>query len=172
MPSPVGHALGAMAFGWIAAPPPESRPRLLVQTLILSAVGIAPDLDMLVDRLLAEAHSLGAALILAVLVGWCPWPVAGTRWRIGCAVFLAWASHPLLDAFGHDAKPPLGIMAFWPISTEYFKFPWTVFAAITRRWHGPQFLVSNGLAVLRECLILAPVTLSVAWLRGRIFRRS
>jgi membrane-bound metal-dependent hydrolase YbcI (DUF457 family) len=170
VPSPIGHALGALACGWLAAPPPDSRPRLFVQAAILAAVGVAPDLDILVDRHRAESHSLAAALIVAAVAAWRRWPVADTRWRIGCAVFLAWASHPLLDAFGHDAKPPLGTMAFWPVSSEYYKFPWTVFAAITRRWHGPQFLVYNGLAVLRECLILVPVTAAVAWWRG--LRRS
>ena len=146
--------------------PPSSPRGALVQAAVFAAAGMAPDLDILIDRHRAESHSLGVTLLVACVAALWRWPVADARWRIGCAVFLAWATHPLLDALSHDTKAPLGIMAFWPLSRDYFIFPVEVFGSITRRWHGPLFLLYNGLAVARELVILGPVTAGVWWWRG------
>ena len=155
-----------MAAGWIISRPPVSPRAALVQAAVLAAAGMAPDLDILIDRHRAESHSLGAALLVACAAALWRWPVADARWRIGCVIFAAWATHPLLDALSHDTKAPIGIMAFWPLSREYFILPVELFGSITRRWHGPLFLLYNGLAVARELAILAPVAAVVWWRRN------
>ena len=77
--------------------------------------------------------------------------------RIWLAIFLAWSSHPLLDALGRDGTPPLGIMAFWPFSSDYVLFPFRIFEAITRRYWEDDFVSHNLVAIAKEILMLAPV---------------
>src|SRR4051812_36182546 len=130
MPSPVGHALSAVACGWLVARPPRKPRDFIVQVALLGALGVAPDLDLLIDRHRAETHSVGAAMIAGAVAAAWRWPIASSRWRVGVAAFLAWASHPMLDAFGADSKMPFGSMAFWPFSTSYYIAPWTLFLPI------------------------------------------
>jgi membrane-bound metal-dependent hydrolase YbcI (DUF457 family) len=167
MPSPVGHALAAVTCGWIAAPPARERRALVVQIAVLAMLGVAPDLDLLIDRHRAEMHSIGAAMIVATLAALMNWPVATSRWRIWLAATLAWGSHPLLDALGADSKAPFGSMAFWPFSHRYFIAPWALFLPITRRWNSAMFLVANGKALLVELACLVPVALLAWWVRRR-----
>ena len=157
VPSPIGHALGGLALAWAVAPPDLSSRDGRRQAVILAAITVAPDLDLLIGRHSAETHSLGAALIVAAIAAWQRWPVARERWRIGLAVFLAWASHPLFDSLGQDGTPPLGVMAFWPFSREYVRTGIVVFMPISRRWWLDEFVVHNLTAVAREILILLPI---------------
>ena len=157
MPSPVGHALGALAAGWTMAKPPSERRAFVVQAAILSALGCAPDLDLLIGRHSRETHSLGAAVIVATAAALWRWPVAATRGRIWLAAFLAWVSHPILDMLSLDTSIPLGVMFFWPFSREHVQTGWAVFASIYRNYHEAGFLLHNLLAVIREIAIVGPV---------------
>ena len=100
VPSPVGHGLAALAVGWAVAGRATSARGAWAQAATFVAVGIAPDLDLLWGRHSAETHSIGAAAIVASIAAWRRWPAAVTPSRIWLAVFLAWCSHPLLDAIG------------------------------------------------------------------------
>jgi hypothetical protein len=93
--------------------------------------------------------------------------VAETRWRIWLAVALAWATHPLLDALADDSSPPIGIMAFWPVTHLYVHAAWTVFDSIYRHWWEAGFLQHNLRAIAKEIVLLAPITAAVSWLRMR-----
>jgi membrane-bound metal-dependent hydrolase YbcI (DUF457 family) len=166
MPSSIGHGLAAIAAGWAIARP-AARPRaLVIQTAGLAVLGMAADLDLLVGRHSMETHSLGAAAIVASVAAWWRWPLAEGRWRIWLAAFAAWATHPLLDSLAPDKLPPIGIMAFWPISSKYFNTGLSVFAPISRRAWFAGFFRKNALPVVREILILAPVAW-VVWLTRR-----
>jgi hypothetical protein len=165
VPSPVGHGLAALAVGWAVAGRATTRGGAWAQAATLVAVGVAPDLDLLWGRHSAETHSIGAAAIVASIAMWRRWPVAATPWRIWLAVFLAWCSHPLLDALGRDGTPPLGVMAFWPFSTDYMLFPTRIFDAITRRYWEDDFVRHNVVAIGKEIMLLAPVALAVFALR-------
>jgi membrane-bound metal-dependent hydrolase YbcI (DUF457 family) len=144
---------------------PETKPALLRQVAILVAVGIAPDLDLLVGRHSMDTHSIGAAALVASVAAWQRWPVAPTRLTIWIAVALAWLSHPLLDALGSDTSAPIGVMAFWPLSSAHVQTEWGVFEAISRRYWRDDFWSLNVRAALREVLILAPITAMVALVR-------
>ena len=126
---------------------------------------MAPDLDLIVNRHRAESHSLGAAVLAATAAAAFRWPIAATRPRIWLAGFLAYGSHVLCDAMGTDLGPPSGLMAFWPLSAEFVKFPFEVFMPLSRSWHRPGFLEQTFIAVVREVLILAPVVAFVRWWR-------
>jgi inner membrane protein len=157
MPSPVGHSLGAIAAGWLAARPAASRAALGKQTAILAAIGLAPDLDLLIGRHSMETHSIGAALAVGAVAAWARWPLAATGWGTFLAAGCAWLSHPILDMLALDTTAPLGVMFLWPLTTEHMQTGWSVFAAISRRYWVEGFVAYTAWAVLRELLLLTPV---------------
>ena len=88
-------------------------------TLGFAALGIAPDLDLIVGAHRGPTHSVGAVVLVALAT----WFVVGRqarrgRWTIACAA--AYGSHLLLDWFGLDTSAPFGIPALWPLSSAYF----------------------------------------------------
>ena len=158
MPSPVGHALGGIAAAWPFVPTRDRRTAVL-----LAAIAIAPDLDLLAGTHRGASHSLGAAVIagLAALV-LCRRGRAG--WAAGVAA--AWLSHVVLDWLSNYTRPPVGIMAFWPFTHEYYKASIEIFPPVSRRYWESRFWLYNLRAVVAEMLILGPL----AWLvlaRGR-----
>ena len=165
MPSPVGHALGAIAIGWAIAGPAQSKRALLVQTSALAALAVAPDLDLLIGRHSRETHSVGAALIAAVAAAAFRVPLAPTRARIALAAFFAWFSHPMLDALSPDTAAPIGVMILWPFSTSHWQTGLAVFMPIWRDLSDPVWLRHDTLAVLRELVILLPAVAFVWWWR-------
>ena len=154
MPSPVGHALGGLIVGELLAP----------SALILCAVaGVAPDVDFLWGGHNRQTHSLGAAVIAGVVVlAWKRNP------RLALAVMLSWASHVLFDWLGSDDTPPLGVMALWPLNSNFYFADAYVFEAISRRYWLDNFFSHNSWAVMKEILILGPVASVAWWLRRRI----
>src|SRR5215218_2709078 len=129
MPSPIGHALGGIAIGWAAVPRTNWR-----TAAVLAAVAIAPDLDLLVGYHRGITHSLGAACV-AGAVGWAVTRQA--RW--GLAVGLAWASHVALDWLSNDTRPPIGVMALWPMTRDYYKASIEIFPPVSRRYGEARF---------------------------------
>ena len=147
---------------------PASSPRALAwQAGTLGLIGAAPDLDLLIGRHSAETHSVGAAALVATVAAVTRWPVDPSRMRIWLAVFLAWSSHPLLDALSPDTKPPIGVMAFWPFTRDYFNTGLPVFLPISRTCCTMQMVLENTWAMVRETLTLGPVLGGVWWIRSR-----
>jgi inner membrane protein len=169
VPSPVGHMLGGMAAGWLVAGRPtdpaasgwlpRGAPGWWRPALLFALVGAAPDLDLLVGTHNTYTHSLGAVVATGAAVRLLA-PARG--WRLALACAAAVASHILLDWLGNDTTPPLGIMALWPFTREFYLSPVPAFMAITRRYWLPGFYRHNTLAVLREVLMLGPLVLLVA----------
>lgn len=160
MPSPVGHAIGAAAAGWLVA---GGRPSWR-STATLVAVGLAPDLDLLVGSHSTYTHSLGAVAIVTAIA----WAVTrDLRWAL--AIGAAWASHVLLDWLGSDTSYPIGIMALWPFSTAHYQSSLYVFDAISRRyWLPEQFIWGNVRAAAREVAILFPVLALAYWINTKV----
>jgi membrane-bound metal-dependent hydrolase YbcI (DUF457 family) len=156
VPSPIGHALGALAVGFAVAPRPATTWDAWLQGAIIAATGAAPDLDLLVGHHRAQSHSVGAALIVAAVAAAWRWPVARSRLRVFLVILAAWCTHPLLDALGTDTAPPIGIMAWWPFSDRYVM------------WRDPAFFVwHNALAAAREVALLLPLVVLAWWWRNR-----
>lgn len=128
----------------------------------MAALGLAPDLDLLIGRHSMETHSVGAAVLAGGVAAVLRWPIAATRLRIFVIAALVWSTHPMLDALGADTSPPLGVMMFWPFSREHVMFE-PVFHPISRRWWLSGFITGNLEAIARELVILGPAAL-VAWL--------
>jgi membrane-bound metal-dependent hydrolase YbcI (DUF457 family) len=158
MPSPVGHALGGLIVGQALAPS---------ALLICAIAGILPDIDFAWGGHNRETHSLGAAVIAGLVVyAWKRSP------RLAIAVTLSWASHVLFDWLGSDDTPPLGVMALWPLNSNFYFANAFVFEAISRRYWLDNFLSHNAWAVATEILILGPIAaIAFLWRARRRSRR-
>jgi inner membrane protein len=158
VPSPIGHLLGGAIVGYAVAP----------SAVALCAIaGAAPDVDFLWGRHNQETHSIAAAVAAGLVV------LAWKRdIRLAGAVTIAWLSHVLFDWLGSDTTPPLGVMALWPFSTEYYFSNAFFFEAISRRYWLDNFISHNAWAVAREMLILGPPLAIVMSIRSRARRRS
>jgi membrane-bound metal-dependent hydrolase YbcI (DUF457 family) len=159
-----------MAAGWSVGGR-TSRPAF---GLLCAALGVAPDVDLLVGLHSRYTHSIGAAAVVAGLAA-AAWPFwrrrvdadAPTRWTFAVACGMAWATHILLDWLGSDTTPPIGVMALWPFSSGFYQSDLHWFSAITRRYWLPDFYRMNSLAALREVAMLGPIVVAVAWMRTR-----
>ena len=167
MPSPVGHALAGLAVGVLAAgpralvrsldPPAARRPidTASLAMLPFAALGMLPDVDLLFGVHSMYTHSLGAVLLVArVVTG---------AWHWAIAASLAYASHLLLDWLGNDTTAPIGIMALWPLSAEYYQSALHLFLPISRRYWVDGFLAHNLTAVAREVLCIGPFAFLAYW---------
>ena len=167
MPSPLGHALGAVAAGFAASRSTPAGPRTRGpwrEAALFAAVGLLPDLDLAVGLHSQYTHSIGAVVVAFALT----WLFTrGRSVRFALAVALAYATHPLLDWLGQDGTLPYGVMLLWPLDTGFYHSGLDLFTGISRRYWLPGFLVHNLAAVAREVAILGPLALGAWFLRRR-----
>ena len=132
-------------------------------TLVAGCVvaALAPDLDFIWGRHNMETHSLFAA----ALAGACVWPWRGSLMAL--AVTMSWSSHVLFDWLGSDTTPPIGIMALWPFTSEYYFANAFLFDAISRRYWLPGFWMHNITAVLLEIAYVGPWLLLLILVKRR-----
>ena len=157
MPSPIGHALGGIAAAWVVAPRRDWQ-----AAVAIAAAAITPDLDLLVGDHRGISHSVGAACA-AGLIAW----ALTRRLRWGVAVAAAWASHVLLDWLSNDTRPPIGIMALWPLTAEYYKASIEIFPAVSRRYWTARFWIYNAKAAAVEIAVLGPLAAMAVLFTGR-----
>jgi len=182
MPLPLGHALAGLALR-------QARPGLFfasgrADALFLMFLANLPDLDFLPGLLLGRPnlyhhgafHSLGAALAVA-LGGALLLRSRQRRFAPAAAlVFLAFASHLLLDLFALDLVPPYRLPLFWPFSDRHVTAPWPFFLNVTRSAASGDFFPSllnghNLAAALREAFLLGGAALAATRWRRRAERR-
>jgi hypothetical protein len=133
---------------------------------IVVSAAVAPDIDFLWGRHNQETHSIAAALLAGgVVLAW------KRNARLAVAVSLAWISHVLFDWLGSDTTPPLGVMALWPVSSEYYFSNAFFFEAISRRYWLDNFISHNLWAVAKEVMLLGPI-LAVLWFLRKREERS
>ncbi len=147
--------------------------RLLTAGIIASVI---PDLDVLAFRLgipyasewghRGFSHSLFFALLVAVMGAALARPLMTTAARAFWFLFLATASHGILDTFTNGG---LGIAFLWPFSTERF------FAPLQPIEVSPlgvsRFMSKRGLAVLASEIVWVWLPLLTAALAMAAFRR-
>ena len=127
------------------------------------SAALTPDVDLLFrfvdgrNHHNGETHSLGVAL-LAGMAGAIAFPLLrfARPYALAFAMSLGWASHTLLDYLNRDTSPPIGLMALWPWTDAYYKFPWPLFMDIGRTLDGTT-LRHNLVAVAWEALLLVPL---------------
>ena len=110
-----------------------------------------------------ETHSLAFAALAGLgVLAWTRSP------RVAAAAALAVGTHILFDWLGSDDSPPLGVVALWPFSHEFYFAEAYVFDTISRRYWLPGFVAHNLRAVLKEIALLLPlVAVLVAYRRRR-----
>jgi hypothetical protein len=139
--------------------------------MLVTAMALLPDLDLLWGRHNMETHSVGFAMLVGLAVyGAGRMQRAPTWWahpRVALACALAVGSHVLLDWLGSDDSPPLGVMALWPVSDTFYFAGASLFDAASRRYWAPGFVAHTVRTVAREIAILLPVLVGIAWWRSR-----
>ena len=162
MPSPIGHGLASLILGGR----PGRRRADVARAVLLVAIGVAPDLDLLWGRHGMETHSVGMALIVAFVLAYAlrVRTVLGVRTNLGAFVLVTavWFAHPLLDALGEDSSPPYGVMMWWPFSQRHVIASFAVFDSIYRAYWKSDFWSHNAVAAAKEIAILAPIA-AVVW---------
>jgi inner membrane protein len=178
MPTIFTHAVSALAIGSVVLPP-KTGPRawtlgvLCAMVPDLDVVGFALGVsysDMLGHRGLT--HSLIFALTLSLLLAAVAFRGSkwdGARLRIGLFLFLATASHGILDAFTNGG---MGIAFFAPFSADRYFFPVT---PIEVSPIGRGFLSERGLRVIASeavwvwvpSLVVVAIALAVRHGRSR-----
>ena len=101
-------------------------------------------------------HSVGAIVVVGV-VGGVPGRQAG--WRAHIAAAAAYGSHVVLDWLGSDAVAPLGVMALWPLSSEFFLSDRYWFMSVCREYWVLDCWWHNVWGLIHELLVLGPVAL-------------
>jgi inner membrane protein len=178
MPSPVGHALGGFAAGWLTARSTRLE-RPLLTGLAFAALGVVPDFDILVEgshRL--YTHSVAAVAVIVLLAA-VSLRAAGprlsapqTRRMLVLAAAAAYASHILLDWAGDDRSAPYGIRALWPFTDAYYQSNLRWFPPVERRYWLPGFWTANLRAIGWEMLVLGPIVALALWIRHAAGRRQ
>ncbi len=175
MPSPLAHGLAGLSVHAATSRAPFELWDARRAALTLGAA-LAPDLDLLLrfasghNHHQGASHSLGAALLAALAVALVARRTgAHEAWRPAQAVGWAWLSHVVLDYLSLDTHPPIGLLALWPLSDAWYKFPWPLFLDIGRtlEWTTVRH---NALAAAWELAVLLPVT--VALWRARLRARG
>lgn len=170
MPSPLGHALGGLAVGLLISEREGSARQHGApggwldspwhRGLFFAAVACAPDIDLLVGTHSAQTHSLGATIIaLLAVLAWT------RRLRLAIGAGAAYGSHLLFDWLGRDTSPPLGIMALWPLSHDYYMSPISLLEPVSRRYWLPGFWIHNLKTGMSELLIFGSLAALVWWRR-------
>lgn len=180
MPTPVGHALAGVAAGcllagrsgfgrgWLSAATPLWKSLASNRTLWLFAgLGVLADVDFLFGTHSAYTHSIGATLVvggMAALLG----RQHGPRFAVAAAC--AYGTHGLLDWLGSDTVEPLGIMALWPLSADYFLSDRYWFTAVCRQYRDLACWGHNLIGLAHEVLVLGPIMAASLYIVHRVTR--
>src|SRR5439155_9372598 len=126
MPSPIGHALAGVLTAWIVDVIPGQRawrapaPTALWLdragdglTIACAALAAAPDIDLLFAGHRTVTHSLGAVMLVGVVVGLMAARSGRPALRIALMFAAAFASHFLLYWLAYDQTFPQGLHAVW-----------------------------------------------------------
>jgi inner membrane protein len=181
MASPIGHGLVGLGIGRLCQGDAGPTGPLLLAACIVFA--IAPDLDFLPGIAAGQpalhhqgaSHSVFVGLGLSVIAALLCWRGRVLRLRAAAALFAAYASHLVIDLFGPDRRPPIGIPLFWPVSDATFLSPLTLLPGIQHAsatstrvgpWLDAVLSWVNFRAIAVEIAVAAPLLL-IAELRRR-----
>src|SRR5262245_18985816 len=99
MPSPIGHAIAGLAGGWLVAGAPRTlRDRTsLRESGLFAALGMLPDVDLLVGMHSGPTHGIGAAAVVRAVALAAVGRIAPLqRMRFALACLAAYLSYVLL----------------------------------------------------------------------------
>jgi inner membrane protein len=169
LPTIISHAAVPLAIG-IGLGRNIVSPRLLLAGV---AVSMLPDSDVIgfnfgvaYDSAFGHrgfTHSLFSAIVVASAAA-CAWrQLQSTLWKSFMFVFVAMASHGILDSFTNGGR---GIAFLWPFSTERFFAPYRVIEvspigiAPLLSARGVAVFASEAVWVWAPCLLLCALLLT------------
>lgn len=175
MPTPLAHGLmGAMIIA--ALLPGEPGPRHGKTLLIGVALGVAPDLDVLLslmnigDR--SWHHDFTHSIAFAFLSGWLvTLLLKKPEWKPALIFGTAMLTHPLLDFIFTSSD---GVELFWPLSEQRFRLGSQGFGVYRWNHHSLIGRAEDLLAiVILELMLYGSVLAGMLLFRSRrSFRRS
>jgi len=185
MSSPLGHSMmGYIIYRGIRRWQGVPRWRHLVFYLLAAN---APDLDFLPGFLVGQpnlyhhgvSHSIGLALLFALLVSFLLLFLEGTPIKRNFAIFFClYSSHLILDWLTLDTALPYGLPFFWPLTYEYYISPFPLFPDVSRASSsGLSFIASlfslhNLRTVAVEFLLFTPFVWIVSSIEKRPISRE
>ncbi len=149
-------------------------------TVTCAVLAISPDFDVFFHTHRTYSHSLGAAGIVWVVVAIVAWRLRLPVVKVASVCAAAYASHVLLDWLGRDDSAVGGVMALWPLTTDYYRSGLNLFMEIgghpraVMRHPAVGFLrivAENREALFREVLVLGPLFLLAMKLRLKRWRK-
>ena len=179
MPSPVGHALAGVAAGYLvggggggtltAGSGWSTALQLLSDRKVIAfgLLGVLPDIDFLFGAHSTYTHSAGAIVVVGLL-GSLAARQAGVRAHLAAAA--AYGSHVALDWLGSDSVAPIGVMALWPLSPEFFLSDRYLFTSVCREYWLVECWWHNAWGLTHELLVLAPIALAAIVVSRRFSR--
>jgi inner membrane protein len=174
MPSPIAHSLMGCVIARSSSRPYFEKPWQLA--IFCAALANLPDSDYFFG-IVQDApnlyhrqftHSLGFAVLIGLACGLF-FKIRGRRfWPMFYLAGLSCFSHVVLDFFGNDTSSPLGVIALWPVSSEYFMSPVTIFSNLVKgdtlvELIKAVFTLHNMMALLREMVVLLLVLATQNW---------
>jgi inner membrane protein len=138
MPSPFGHSLAGYFVSVCSSK--SLRVHKVKNQLFCISIASVPDLDFLPGILMGTpnlfhhgiSHSLGAGILFSCILALILNKKSSNFKKEFFTCFGLYGSHVFLDYLSVDGRPPLGIPIFWPLSNEYFIFPYSPFPQIKR----------------------------------------
>jgi hypothetical protein len=174
MPSPFAHAVAGLTVHLLASRTREELRDVRRATLVVGAA-LVPDVDLLFrfvdgrNHHNNETHSIGFAVAAGLLAALVLPRLRVVRPRaLAVAMALGVASHVVLDYLNRDTNPPIGIMALWPLTRDYYKIPWPVFLDIGRTLEWETVAHNLRAGVWEACLLLPVLWAAWRWRERRI----
>ena len=126
-------------------------------------LGVIPDVDFLFGVHSTYTHSAGTITVVGL---------AGSQFglRSGVAAAAAYGSHVALDWLGSDTVAPIGIMALWPLSSEFFLSDRYWFMSVCREYWLAECWWHNASGLIHELLVLGSVAAGVVVVSRRLNR--
>jgi hypothetical protein len=181
VPSPLGHALGGFAAGWLIAPnpppplPAEEHARTPLwrraarwhRAWLFVAVGLAADIDFVVGQHRSYTHSVGAILGVFGVSLLLARGRARDWVRLAIAIAASYTSHILFDWLGADSPAPRGLMALWPFTDAHYVSGLEIFPVVSRKIWTLRAWKLNLIAAVTETVVLGSAAVLCWRFRGR-----
>ncbi len=169
MPLPIAHGMAGLTIYFWGREIRFFENRGLT-LLFFAFIACLPDADFLPGWLQGNpnlyhtlwSHTVGAAVLVAALFAFGFSRKNGYFSRYFVIFFSLYYSHIILDFFNDDTRPPLGVMAFWPLSSTFYLSPFPLFDSVHKSSDSSTFVASvlslpNLVGAIKELIILSPV---------------
>ena len=135
--------------------------------LLFASLGVLADIDFLFGVHSAYTHSVGATMVVGVVGVVATLLDRKHSGRFAIAAALAYGTHILLDWLGSDTVAPLGVMALWPLTTDYFLSGLYWFPSVCRQYRELGCWWNNLASIGWEIAFLGPLAVGVLYLNRR-----